>query len=347
MSTTPSCSPPSSPRKRKLSDVGLDTEIPNEIIAEIDNESRIDLLGDDIKEQATKLRARAVRAVENPKIDHDDLRDSWKTLLMLIDSRTKASAAAKAHKAEVAALRSQVQEYFFLSQIGDWCHGFQNVFKKYEGRFKGEWTRALRVTLQEQGLSASVAAKVSESYKDFFATRPFRVTKTLDLLRPEIENLKNWCANGKAGTPPATPYLDRVDGLYKRYKVDRQSYLDLLPSCGRRDTMFHNACPQLEDYFDDSRNVKWDEVWAACQNRKGIAQQQFVQGRIDEVQLAKIKQAINFWFGVHVSGWNEDGSAILHEDIKSLVGDIKSSSPKDPVKIPDSPYEEGKWDDLI
>ncbi|CAF3503043.1 unnamed protein product [Fusarium graminearum] len=309
MSTTPSCSPSSSPRKRKLSDAGLDTEIPNEIIAEIDNESRIDLLGDDIKEQATKLRARAVRAVENPKIDHDDLRDSWKTLLMLIDSRTKASAVAKAHKAEVAALRSQVQEYFFLSQIGDWCHGFQNIFKKYEGRFKGEWTKALKITLQEQGLSASVAAKVSESYKDFFATRPYRVTKTLDLLRPEIENLKN--------------------------------------CCGRRDTMFHNACPQLEDYFDDSRNVKWDEVWAACQKRKGIAQQQFVQGRIDEVQLAKIKQVINFWFGVHVSGWNEDGSAILHDDIKSLVSDIKSSSPKDPDKIPDSPYEEGKWDDLM
>lgn len=42
MSTTPSCSPPSSPRKRKLSDAGLDTEIPKEIIAEIDNESRIE-----------------------------------------------------------------------------------------------------------------------------------------------------------------------------------------------------------------------------------------------------------------------------------------------------------------
>ncbi|KAL6916940.1 hypothetical protein FSST1_008435 [Fusarium sambucinum] len=127
MSTTPSSSPPFSPRKRKFDDAGLGTEIPKEILSEIDNESRIDLLGDDIKEQATKLKARAVRAVEDPTIDHDDLRDSWKVLLMLIDSRTKESATDQAHKAEVVELklgleelRSQMQEISFLVEIGDW-----------------------------------------------------------------------------------------------------------------------------------------------------------------------------------------------------------------------------------
>ncbi|RGP77183.1 hypothetical protein FLONG3_4698 [Fusarium longipes] len=73
MSTTPPYSS-SSPTKRKYSETGLDT-IPLEILAAINNESRIELSGDNIKKQATKLKARVKRAVEDPKIDRDDLKD--------------------------------------------------------------------------------------------------------------------------------------------------------------------------------------------------------------------------------------------------------------------------------
>ena len=97
--STPPYSTPSSPTKRKLNATGLETAIPLEVVSNIEKESMLELLGDNIKEQAAKLKDRAQRAVKDPKIDHDDLRDSWRTLLMLIDSRTNETVEIEAHKA--------------------------------------------------------------------------------------------------------------------------------------------------------------------------------------------------------------------------------------------------------
>lgn len=141
-----------------------------------------------------------------------------------------------------------------------------------------------------------------------------------------------------------------MDELCKYHDVKRQVYIDLLQICSRRDSGCHNACPQLEDYLDGTEEVNWDQVWFACKDRKSIAKNLFQQGRIDEIQLESLQKAIDVWFKVHVSGWGDDGSPKLVENIpqmvKKLVDELKKAAAKPPVKIPDSPYKEGKWDDI-
>lgn len=140
----------------------------------------------------------------------------------------------------------------------------------------------MRQDLKKQGLSANEADKMVKQNPAFEALRQ-RVTDTFDLLQPELTSIQNWRANGKAGTPPATPYLDRVDELCKYHDVKRQVYIDLLQICSRRDSGCHNACPQLEDYLGGTEEVNWDQVWFACKDRKSIAKNLFQQGRIDEI----------------------------------------------------------------
>ncbi|KAJ4005622.1 hypothetical protein NW752_002457 [Fusarium irregulare] len=331
--STPPYSTPSSPTKRKLNATGLETAIPLEVVSNTEKESRLELLGDNIKEQAAKLKDRAQRAVKDPKIDHDDLRDSWRTLLMLIVSRTNEAAEIEAHKATAAQLKTTVEQldqsreehqaWFFLALIGDWCSGIHDRFKKDEGHVGHLWRGQLKKVLKKKGLSAVDADHEARSYTDFVAASGFQATKTLGLLQPELQSIEDWNANGKTGEAPATP--------------------------DRNDT-FHNARPELLDFLDDAGNVDWDGVWAACQERKSTARLYFEQGRLTASQLHQIRKVVDLWFRVHVSGWNEDGSPILSGPIINMVAKMVNerakASSKPPVKIPDSPWYEGKWDNL-
>ncbi|KAJ9416490.1 hypothetical protein QL093DRAFT_2087568 [Fusarium oxysporum] len=101
--------PPATP-KRQRNNAASDNVAQN-VLCGIEEKSReIRFHGHNVKRLATKLQARARRALQDPRIDDDDLKDSWEALLLLIESKTAAASKDKAHKAQVwsfsAALRS-------------------------------------------------------------------------------------------------------------------------------------------------------------------------------------------------------------------------------------------------
>ncbi|ENH75469.1 hypothetical protein FOC1_g10005441 [Fusarium oxysporum f. sp. cubense race 1] len=76
--------PPATP-KRQRNNAASDNVAQN-VLCGIEEKSReIRFHGHNVKRLATKLQARARRALQDPRIDDDDLKDSWEALLLLIE----------------------------------------------------------------------------------------------------------------------------------------------------------------------------------------------------------------------------------------------------------------------
>ncbi|KAM0192778.1 hypothetical protein ACHAPI_008139 [Fusarium lateritium] len=346
------------PPKRKRSTTDLDS-VASEVIDDIKKHAeQIKSLGGDIEEQATKLVERVGRALDDPRIDHDDLKDSWRTLLLLIESRATAATISKAHQEELDDLarrledrRSHMRKMRFTMQIGDWIHDIHDRVKHYEGTYADDCQKALQATLTQNGMPGALARQISKKEKDFRAVKGLRVSDTFDLIQPEVLNVKKWHADGRTGEPPATPYLDRVGGLCKRVGVNRKFYLDLLEIGDERNKTAHKAIPFFEDYRDEDGKLDWVKVKTACHLRKRALRSQFKKGKLTDTQFQLFKETIDCWFKAYVSEWAEDGTPILAEGAKEAVDQVKKRHDKqhrpDPNNAPDSPYEEGKWDDIV
>lgn len=120
--------PPATP-KRQRNNAASDNVAQN-VLCGIEEKSReIRFHGHNVKRLATKLQARARRALQDPRIDDDDLKDSWEALLLLIESKTAAASKDKAHKAQVWELQRRLKEQRTITKktrfnmhIGDWIH---------------------------------------------------------------------------------------------------------------------------------------------------------------------------------------------------------------------------------
>lgn len=139
--------------------------------------------------------------------------------------------------------------------------------------------------------------------------------------------------------------------LCKREKIERKTYLHILKTCRIRNETVHKAIPRLEDYLDKDENLSWDGVWAACDKRKKDAAKQWKKKRLTDDQLKEFKETIDTWFKAHVNGWTEDDKPILGYGVEKMLTKLRSQHRcklnRLPQEIPDSPYQEGKWDDLF
>ncbi|KAF5027075.1 hypothetical protein F66182_844 [Fusarium sp. NRRL 66182] len=348
-------------QKRKRDDAGLDT-VALEVLEAIKKEARrIRSQSPDVRDMAKRLKSRARRALEDPKIDQDDLKDSWVTLLMLMDSRTAAATTKKKLEAQVKELKLRLEEsrlykgrMRFLLLIGDWIHEVHNRVKAGEKVYGHDWRMELQASLTASGMPTDEAIVIAGQYKGFFVTKGHRVSDTWDLVGPEVVSIKKWMADGEEGEGPSTPYLDRVGVLCKRVGVDRSVYLSLLQTARDRDCLAHNAAPAFEDFLDaDGKEVDWQKVRAECNRRKRFARREVRKGRMTESQLEKFKMAVDAWWKVHVSGWDEQGKVITQDGFKKVLAlaqerwQKKKKLTAGPVPVPESLYSPGKFDDLI
>ncbi|EGU88306.1 hypothetical protein HZS61_002162 [Fusarium oxysporum f. sp. conglutinans] len=285
MTSTPLATP-----KRQRINAASDN-VAQRVLRGIEEKSReIKFQSSNVKRLVNKLENRARCALQDPRIDHDDLQDSWDALLLLIESKTTAASKDKAHKTQVWKLRRRFKE--------------QRTHNK----------------------------------------------KTFALIQPELAAVKIWHSEGETAEPPATPYLDRVARLCARVGLDRKLYIELLSICDGRDKTAHHPPPHFEKHLDQNKMVKWSEVYDACNKRKRNYGKLMRKGKITQDQYALFRKAIDAWYKVYVSGWNADGTPILEEGAATAVKTYLKKRAKQNLPaptIPDSPYQEGKWDDIF
>lgn len=120
--------------------------------------------------------------------------------------------------------------------------------------------------------------------------------------------------------------------------------------CDERDRSAHHPPPHFGNYLDQNGNVKWSKVHNACDRRKRYYRKLMRKGKFMQEQYALLRNVIGTWYRVYVSGWNADGTPILAKGVDKILDEymkkLQKSDPSAPT-IPDSPYEEGKWDDLL
>ncbi|KAF5267484.1 hypothetical protein FOXYS1_1643 [Fusarium oxysporum] len=317
--------PPATPKCQRNN--AASDNVAQNVLCGIEEKSReIRFHGHNVKRLATKLQARARRALQDPRIDDDDLKDSWEALLLLIESKTAAASKDKAHKAQVWELQRRLKEQRTITKktrfnmhIGDWIH------------------------------DTTIASRLVKSLSST-TCKGHQISETFTRVQPEIAAVKVWYSVGRTAEPPATPYLDRVARLCARVGLDRKTYIDLMALCDERDRSAHHPPPHFGNYLDQNGNVKWSKVHNACDRRKRYYRKLMRKGKFTQEQYALLRNVIGAWYKVYVSGWNADGTPILAKGVDKILDEymkkLQKSDPSAPT-IPDSPYEEGKWDDLL
>ncbi|KAH7469788.1 hypothetical protein FOMA001_g14182 [Fusarium oxysporum f. sp. matthiolae] len=348
--------PPATP-KRQRNDAASDNVAQN-VLCGIEEKSReIRFHGHNVKRLATKLQARARRALQDPRIDDDDLKDSWEALLLLIESKTAAASKDKAHKAQVWELQCRLKEQRTITKktrfnmhIGDWIHDIHNRVKAGEKLIIDQYCEEVRKQLTESGMSRELARRTADKFKTFAACKGHQISETFTGVQPEITAVKVWHSAGRTAEPPATPYLDRVARLCARVGLDRKTYIELMALCDERGRSAHHPPPHFGNYLDQNGNVKWSKAHNACDRRKRYYRKLMRKGKFTQEQYALLRNVIGTWYKVYVSGWNADGTPILAKGVDKILDEymkkLQKSDPSAPT-IPDSPYEEGKWDDLL
>ncbi|KAL5593424.1 hypothetical protein FOBRF1_012526 [Fusarium oxysporum] len=298
-----------------LNDAALD------VLCSIAAKSRkIQSLGSNIRRLAAKLTHRARCATSR---DLDDLKDSWEALSLLIESKYEV----KGLKGRLNTQRAHINKV----------------------EFAREYAKDLQARLTASGMPGTAAVNVANDSKKFKAAQSLQISETLGHIQPEIDAVTKWHSEGETAEPPATPYLDRVAALCSRVGIKRKTYIDILHLGDSRNETAHHPGPRIEDYMDQSGNVDWSSVKRSCRNRKANFRRQFKKGKITQAQLETFRNIIDTWYNIQVSGHNPDGTVNLVEGMDDAIKEIRKKIAKKliPVPIPDSPYEEGKWDDLL
>ncbi|EXA35827.1 hypothetical protein FOVG_12953 [Fusarium oxysporum f. sp. pisi HDV247] len=348
--------PPATPKRQRNN--AASESIAQNVLCGIEEKSReIRSHGYNVKRLATKLQNRARRALQDPRIDDDDLKDSWEAPLLLIKSKTAAASKDKIHKAQVWELQRRLNEQRTLTKktrfnmhIGDWIHDIHNRVKGGEKDYQDDYCKEIQKQLTESGMPGNLARETANKYKEFAACKGLQISDTFARVQPEITAVKVWHSEGRTAEPPATPYLDRVAWLCARVKLNRKTYIDLIALCDERDRSAHHPPPHYGNYLDQNGNVKWSKVHDACDKRKRYYRKLRNKGKITQDQYALLRNVIKTWYKVYVSGWNADGTPILSEGVHKILKEYKKGLAKkmlSPPSIPDSPYTEGKWDDLL
>ncbi|TVY68242.1 hypothetical protein Focb16_v002379 [Fusarium oxysporum f. sp. cubense] len=348
--------PPATP-KRQRNNAASDNVAQN-VLCGIEEKSReIKFQSSNVKRLVNKLENRARCALQDPRIDHDDLQDSWDALLLLIESKTAAASKDKAHKTQVWKLQRRLKEQRthnkkvrFSMHIGDWVHDIHNRVKAGEPSIKAKHCAEIHKQFKENGMSGTEAQDAADKYLSFTVAESHQVSQTFALIQPELAAVKIWHSEGETAEPPATPYLDRVARLCARVGLDRKLYIELLSICDGRDKTAHHPPPHFEKHLDQNKMVQWSEVYDACNKRKRNYRKLMRKGKITQDQYALFRKAIDAWYKVYVSGWNADGTPILEEGAATAVKTYLKKRAKQNLPaptIPDSPYQEGKWDDIL
>ncbi|KAG5800328.1 hypothetical protein H9Q69_000626 [Fusarium xylarioides] len=352
MTSTPLATP-----KRQRTNAASDN-VAQRVIRGIEEKSReIKFQSSNVKRLVNKLKNRARCALQDSRIDHDDLQDSWDALLLLIESKTAAASKDKTHKTQVWKLQRRLKEQRtiirktrFNMHIGDWIHDIHNRVKAGEKKIQEEFCKEMKIQLTATGMSASDARTTAYNrYKNYAACKGFQISETSALIQPEIAAVKIWHSAGRTGEPPATPYLDRVARLCARVGLNRKTYIDLMAICDERDRSAHHPPPHYYNYLDQNNKPQWSKVHDACDRRKRYYRKLMRKGKFTETQYALLKNVISTWYKVYVSGSNPDGTPILATGVDDMVKEFIRERLKPSVtpSIPDSPYTEGKWDDIL
>ncbi|KAF4450802.1 hypothetical protein F53441_6134 [Fusarium austroafricanum] len=342
----PISTPPFTP-KRKRTTSRLDSTA-CDVVKGINKKSRyIKKLGRDIEKLAAKLKARAQRAADDPQIDCDDLRESWETLRKLIKSRTKTKHLQR----RVEVQRAHIQKTRFNFHIGDWVHDLHDRVKAGENdNFLHNVVEKAKTELKKR-MPAAEAKEEAEKFRDFRAAAGLRVSDTFSLVQPEFKSVMKWRADGGTGEDaPATPYLDRIGKLCDRIALNRKLYIELLDIGDQRDSTAHHPQPHLKEYMDEHGVVDWVEVKAYCDKKKRRFRSQFMKGKFTQLQYTLYERTLDTWFKAYVSGWNPDSTPILVTGVDAALKKVKQQTRRGfsgNDSIPESPYVEGKWDDLF
>ncbi|KAJ4329103.1 hypothetical protein N0V84_000462 [Fusarium piperis] len=293
-----------------------------------------------------KLFQKALRAVDDPEIDQDDLLDSWKMLSKLMDSRVVADKLTR----QLDKSEKDLKDFNFHMRIGDWVHGIHDRTRGAETDFMKTYVDRLQKAYISSGIPGPKAHKLAMEYKSFHVAKGFRVSDTLALIQPELDRIEQWRAEGeKEGEAPPTPYLDRVKALCDIIGINRGHYLDLIRIADKRNTLAHSA-PSLEDYFRTDGTINWREVRKACAKTKKLAKKHFKKGKLTDEQHGAFTGAVDTWLKAHVSSWTKHDEPQLAAGVeKSISGAVERRKARDTKlssKVPDSPWEKGKWDDI-
>ncbi|KAM6509239.1 hypothetical protein FSOLCH5_012240 [Fusarium solani] len=337
--SVPAASVPPVTPKRKRDSIALD------IIEGMRSRASVKLSPETIKIK-NKLFQKALRALDDPDIDQDDLLDSWKMLSKLMDSRVVADQL----KQQLDKSETTLKDFNLHMQIGDYIHGTHNRVKGVEETFVDEYRRTLQKEYTLSGIPGEKAKELAKEYDDFFVAKGFRVSETLALIQPELDHIDQWRAEGEnEGEAPPTPYLDRLKILCDIVGINRGHYIDLIRIADKRNTLAHSA-PPLEDHFKTDGTINWKGVRQACAKTKKLAKKHFKKGRLTDEQHGAFKGAVDTWLKAHVNGWTRHDEPQLAEGVEKAVKKasalMKKRKEKLSSKVPDSPWEKGKWDDI-
>ncbi|KAF5579584.1 uncharacterized protein FSUBG_13590 [Fusarium subglutinans] len=320
-----------------LNDAALD------VLSDISAKSRkIQSLSPNIRRLAAKLTNRA-RCATSPH-ELDNLKDSWEALSLLIESKCEV----KGLNSRLNTQRAHINKVHFDLHIGNWAMAIHNRVKAGEKNWAETYSRLLQARLAASGVPGPTAVQVAKVFKEFKAVRDHQTSQTLGHIQPEIDAVTQWHSDG-TGEPPATPYLDRVAGLCGRVGIERKTYIDILHLGDSRNETAHHPPPRIEDHLDQNGNVDWSRVKRSCQNRKSRFKGQFKKGKITQAQFETFKNIIDSWYNIQVSGRNPDGTVKLAQGMDKVIEAMNQEIAKNliPIPVPDSPYQEGKWDDLL
>ncbi|RKK88440.1 hypothetical protein BFJ69_g296 [Fusarium oxysporum] len=278
MTSTPLATP-----KRQRNNAASDN-VAQRVLRGIEEKSReIKFQSSNVKRLVNKLENRARCALQDPRIDHDDLQDSWDALLLLIESKTTAASKDKAHKTQVWKPQRRLKE--------------QRTHNKKAGEpsIKAKHCAEIQKQLKENRISGTEAQDAADKYLSFTVAESHQVSQTFALIQPELAAVKIWHSEGETAEPPATPYLDRVARLCARVGLDRKLYIELLSICDGRDKTAHRPPPHFEKHLDQNKVVKWSEVYDACNKRKRNYRKLMRKGKITQDQYALFRKAIDAW----------------------------------------------------
>ncbi|KAL2678863.1 hypothetical protein Neosp_009615 [[Neocosmospora] mangrovei] len=304
-----------------------------------------------------KCQAKAMRALEHPESDTGDLRDYYELTSKLAITKTAAKEALEAHETQVASLERQLQESQrqsnraqFEMRIGDWASGIQNILKDAETQLGKDAIAQLRVDLRAKGYSTADIDKEVKNTQPFNAVKGLQVTEILRHVRPELDSIKRWKRRGaKAGDEPSTPYLDRIDTLCGRAGVSRSLYMSLLQVYNERNNRAHHP-PPLEKRIRPDGTVEWNSVRKVCKEHRRRAKRDLKRGKINEAECNLFTDTINAWLRCHVTAnaKNELTPTTLGKGaVQKVLTGRKTRLNKSKAVVPDSPWTEGKWDDII
>lgn len=328
--------------KRTRSTAGLD-DAALDVLSSIAAKSRkIQSLGPNIRRLAAKLTHRARCAASH---ELDNLKDSWEALSLLIEREYEV----KGLEGRLNTQRAHINKVHFDLHIRDWAMAIHNRVKAGEFDIATKYGEALQARLTASGMPGTDAVRVKDASMKFKTAQSQQISETLDHIQPEIDAVTMWHSEGGTAEPSATPCLDRVAELCSRVGIKRKTYIDILHLGKARNETAHHPEPHIEDYIDQIGNVDWSKVKRFCRNRKASFRRQFKKGKITQAQLETFRSIIDTWYNIQVSGHNLDGSVKLGKGMEKAIKEVRKNIAKRliPVPMPDSPYTEGKWDDLL